>query len=337
MVEPSGHCPYLGLKQNQAIRFASPTPEHRCYAAGQAQEIPQFESDYQARYCLSANHVRCPLYMGMPVPTTSASPPALTSAPAVAAPTSELRSWLDDLSARDRFIYSSLLGVLVIALIGYALGGVAFVGSLLNSAPAAPTLPIIDATGTVTFASPTASVPAATATPTASATPAPSPTVMPSPTATPYELIPVTNTPTVPIVIPPPVFPPPVEPTFTPLPPVEPTVTPLPPVEPTPPPEEPTPPPEEPPTVAPEVTPTVAPEEPPTVPPEEPPTVPPEEPPTVPPEEPPTVPPEEPPTVPPEEPPTVPPEESPTVPPEEPPTAEPTVENVIESTPTPAP
>lgn len=39
MVEPSGHCPYLGLKQNQAIRFASPTPEHRCYAAGQAQEI----------------------------------------------------------------------------------------------------------------------------------------------------------------------------------------------------------------------------------------------------------------------------------------------------------
>ncbi len=302
MVEPSGHCPYLGLKQNQAIRFASPTPEHRCYAAGQAQEIPQFESDYQARYCLSANHVRCPLYMGMPVPTTSASPPALTSAPAVAAPTSELRSWLDDLSARDRFIYSSLLGVLVIALIGYALGGVAFVGSLLNSAPAAPTLPIIDATETVTFASPTAPTQAATATPTASATPAPSPTVMPSPTATPYELIPVTNTPTVPIVIPPPVFPPPVEPTFTPLPPVEPTFTPLPPVEPTPPPEEP-------PTVAPEVTPTVES----------------------------TIEPEASPTVAPEEPPTVPPEESPTVPPEEPPTAEPTVENVIESTPTPAP
>ncbi len=321
MVEPSGHCPYLGLKQNQAIRFASPTPEHRCYAAGQAQEIPQFVSDYQARYCLSANHVRCPLYMGMPVPTTSAA----QLNPAVAAPTSELRSWLDDLSARDRFIYSSLLGVLVIALIGYALGGVAFVGSLLNSAPAAPTLPVIDATGTVTFASPTASVPAATATPTASATPAPSPTVMPSPTATPYELIPVTNTPTVPIVIPPPVFPPPVEPTVTPLPPVEPTVTPLPPVEPTPPPEEPTPPPEEPPTVAPEVTPTVES------------TIEPEASPTVAPEESPTVPPEESPTVPPEEPPTVPPEESPTVPPEESPTAEPTVENVIESTPTPAP
>ncbi|MCX7860633.1 MAG: hypothetical protein N2385_11115, partial [Chloroflexus sp.] len=114
MVEPSGHCPYLGLKQNQAIRFASPTPEHRCYAAGQAQEIPQIEPDYQSRYCLSDSHVRCPLYMGMPLPTTStplaataqasASPAVLT--PVSASPVGGLRAWLADLSPRDRFIYS---------------------------------------------------------------------------------------------------------------------------------------------------------------------------------------------------------------------------------------
>ncbi len=237
MVEPSGHCPYLGLKQNQAIRFASPTPEHRCYAAGQAQEIPQIEPDYQSRYCLSDSHVRCPLYMGMPLPTTStplaataqasASPAVLT--PVSASPAVGLRAWLADRSPRDRFIYSVLLAVLVLILVGYAFGGVAFVGAILNPATdptgVGPTvLPLATVTATVPL--PTATEPVMpSATPSPVITVSPSPTLSPSPTATPYELIPVTNTPTIPIFIPPPVIP-----TFTPtLPPeLPPTEAPLP-------------------------------------------------------------------------------------------------------------
>ncbi|WP_298490473.1 hypothetical protein [uncultured Chloroflexus sp.] len=216
MVEPSGHCPYLGLKQNQAIRFASPTPEHRCYAAGQAQDIPQIEPDYQVRYCLSASHVRCPLYMGMPLPTTStplaatapagAAPAAL--APVSVSPASGLRAWFADLAPRDRVIYSVLLAVLLLALFGYALGGLAFVGAMLNptAAPTAtgPTL-ALPPTVTTTMPSLTATE-FASPTATLSSTVAASPTapLLLSPTATPYELIPVTNTPTIPIIIPPP-------------------------------------------------------------------------------------------------------------------------------------
>ncbi|WP_298821064.1 hypothetical protein [uncultured Chloroflexus sp.] len=244
MVEPSGHCPYLGLKQNQAIRFASPTPEHRCYAAGQAQEIPQVEPDYQIRYCLSASHVRCPLYMGMPLPTTStpSTPmPAPVGAPPVtlASPSSAsaagLRTWFADLPPRDRFIYSALLVALLLALIGYAFGGVAFVGAILNQTTGsepAPTSPDQFPRATDVMLSPVVSetvsptTPAATAT--ATATPTPTPTLTPTPTATPYELVPVTNTPTTPIFIPPPpVFQPPAAvPTDTPV--VEPTLEPTP-------------------------------------------------------------------------------------------------------------
>lgn len=220
MVEPSGHCPYLGLKQNQAIRFASPTPEHRCYAAGQAQEIPLFEPDYQVRYCLSTNHVRCPLYTGMPLPTTSPTAlqpagmsPAVVSSPLPSSSPSGLRLWLAGLTPRDRLIYTMLLSVAVLALIGYALGGVAYVSTMLNSA-GAPTAAIpVDVT--ISSLSPTRAEPEsfATASPTMIASPTPTMTL--SPTATPYELIPVTNTPTVPIFVPPP--PPPPTPTAEPV------------------------------------------------------------------------------------------------------------------------
>ncbi len=63
------HCPYLGLRQNRAIRFATPTPEHRCYVNGEAQEIPVD----QRAYCLSINHLSCPLYTGQWSPTTAAA------------------------------------------------------------------------------------------------------------------------------------------------------------------------------------------------------------------------------------------------------------------------
>ncbi|MBU6334662.1 MAG: GerMN domain-containing protein [Chloroflexi bacterium] len=66
MGDPAPHCPFLGLKQNRAIRFASPTPAHRCYLGGDAVEIPVD----QRAFCLSAQFHRCPLYEGMRVSAT---------------------------------------------------------------------------------------------------------------------------------------------------------------------------------------------------------------------------------------------------------------------------
>ncbi|HZG67176.1 MAG TPA: hypothetical protein VEZ12_10560, partial [Herpetosiphonaceae bacterium] len=59
MNEPA-HCPFLGLRQNRAIRFAAPTPEHRCFRNGMPDEIPVD----QRGYCLSPQHRTCPLYTG---------------------------------------------------------------------------------------------------------------------------------------------------------------------------------------------------------------------------------------------------------------------------------
>src|SRR3954467_15295453 len=100
MTEPNGPCPSLGLKQNRAIRFASPTPEHRCYVSGEPLEIPVD----QASYCLSQGHVHCPLYMGLTVPTTSDTPTVVGGALVV--PAGGVRGWLTTLSPRDRAIYA---------------------------------------------------------------------------------------------------------------------------------------------------------------------------------------------------------------------------------------
>lgn len=54
------HCPYLGLRQNREVRFSTPSTEHRCYASGEAMQIPVDQSSY----CLSQFHTQCPLYMG---------------------------------------------------------------------------------------------------------------------------------------------------------------------------------------------------------------------------------------------------------------------------------
>ena len=60
MTEVATHCPYIGLKQNRAIRFSTATAEHRCYISGDAMDIPVD----QASYCLTQFHTQCPLYMG---------------------------------------------------------------------------------------------------------------------------------------------------------------------------------------------------------------------------------------------------------------------------------
>ena len=60
MSEGATHCPYIGLKQNRAIRFSTPIAEHRCYINGEATEIPVDQSSY----CLSQFQTQGPLYMG---------------------------------------------------------------------------------------------------------------------------------------------------------------------------------------------------------------------------------------------------------------------------------
>ncbi|MEO7909227.1 MAG: GerMN domain-containing protein [Roseiflexaceae bacterium] len=123
MTEPNGHCPYLGLKQNRAIRFASPTPEHRCFVSGEPLEIPVDQSSY----CLAQGHVHCPLYMGLSVPTTG---DALTpiggiamASGALIAPTSGMRGWLGTLSPRDRAIYAIMISMLAIIVAIYLFVG----------------------------------------------------------------------------------------------------------------------------------------------------------------------------------------------------------------------
>src|SRR6187401_1880168 len=118
MVEPTGHCPYLGLKQNRAIRFASPTPEHRCFVSGEPLEIPVDQSSY----CLSQGHVHCPLYMGLTVPTTSDAIPTLVGG-ALVAPAGGMRGWLHSLSPRDRAIYTIMIAMLAIIVAIYLLVG----------------------------------------------------------------------------------------------------------------------------------------------------------------------------------------------------------------------
>lgn len=165
MVEQSDHCPHLGLKQNRAIRFATPTPEHRCYITGDAQDIPVD----QANYCLSKGHVNCPLYMGLNVPSTMATAVGTT---AQVLPQTGLRGWLGGLSPRDRAIYGFLLALLVVIFGIYAAVGF----QLLTGNPAfgnvSPFAPIEAPSATATTQTATPTMATATSSPAPSDTPA---------------------------------------------------------------------------------------------------------------------------------------------------------------------
>ncbi|MCS6940126.1 MAG: GerMN domain-containing protein [Roseiflexus sp.] len=174
MSEPTptgpGYCPYLGLKQNRAIRFSSPTPEHRCYVSGEPVEIPVDQS----AFCLSRNHVQCPLYMGLTlpsIPATVSSPGAATAAPG------GLRGWLRTLSPRDRAIYALMLGMLAIIILVYAIAGWQ---ALTGGAP------VTGAPSPTTVAAPETATPSPEPTPSATATPLPpTPTALPTSTPSP--------------------------------------------------------------------------------------------------------------------------------------------------------
>jgi spore germination protein GerM len=172
MVEPTGHCPYLGLKQNRAIRFASPTPEHRCYVSGEPLDIPVD----QGTYCLSQGHVHCPLYMGLSLPTTTDAAPTVVGGVVAAAPTG-VRGWFATLSTRDRAIYAIMLGMLAVIMGVYLFAGLCtFFGGPNCVKPGQP------ATSTP-IATPQPVVLVATAAPTdVPATPTDLPTNTPGPT-----------------------------------------------------------------------------------------------------------------------------------------------------------
>lgn len=191
MSEPTptgqGYCPYLGLKQNRAIRFSSPTPEHRCYVGGEPVEIPVDQS----AFCLSRNHVQCPLYMGLTLPSI----PATISASSVTATApGGLRGWLRTLSPRDRAIYALMLGMLALIVLVYAIAGwQALSGSgSVTEAPSPTTAPPLE-TATATALpqpSPSATATPLPPTPTALPTSTPSPQPTPSPTPEPVIIVP---------------------------------------------------------------------------------------------------------------------------------------------------
>lgn len=170
------HCPHLGLKQNRAIRFASPTPEHRCYVSGEAQDIPVDQS----QFCLSDNHVNCPLYMGLSMPSMS-EPVGPTPAPV----SQGGGGWLAILSPRDRLIYGALVLVLL------AIIGVSVVMGMQSFGPASgdgttPTPDMTrsgggDTTATVTATDTPGNTPTPTPSPTSSGEPEDEPTATTNP------------------------------------------------------------------------------------------------------------------------------------------------------------
>src|SRR3954464_11994846 len=156
MSEPTGHCPYLGLKQNRAIRFASPTPEHRCYVGGEPIEIPVDQSTY----CLSQGHVHCPLYMGLSLPTTSDAAPTVAGG-AIVVPAGGLRGWFGTLTPRDRAIYVIMIVMLTLIVGIYLFAGLRVIGEPPDGDPPgpAPPAPTHGSIGAVTTAAATQSPP----------------------------------------------------------------------------------------------------------------------------------------------------------------------------------
>lgn len=190
MTEPSGHCPYIGLKQNQSIRFASPTSEHRCYVSGEPLNIPVD----QAGFCLSTNHVHCPLYMGLSMPTTATTVSEFGEA-SLGMPAQGLQGWLATLSQRDRLIYTAVLIALMVIITVYLVAGINAVlqeNGIIGNGPVgegevvvAPTTtePTLDQVDTViTPTLPNVTEETALPTPTALPTNTPSPTPSPEPT-----------------------------------------------------------------------------------------------------------------------------------------------------------
>jgi LysM repeat protein len=90
--EFSAVCPYLGLADDADSHATYATEAHRCYRLTNPTRIA---SPHQETYCLGANHVSCPVYLGEGVPQTqrpatgAAAAGAATAAAGAAAVTEE--------------------------------------------------------------------------------------------------------------------------------------------------------------------------------------------------------------------------------------------------------
>lgn len=84
--EYSAVCPYLGLADDADSHATYATEAHRCFRLPTPTRIA---APHQESYCLGANHVTCPVYLGEGVPQTqrpaSAAPTAAGVAGAAAA------------------------------------------------------------------------------------------------------------------------------------------------------------------------------------------------------------------------------------------------------------
>lgn len=76
----SAVCPYLGLADDADSHATYATEAHRCYRLTNPTRIA---TPHQENYCLGANHVTCPVYLGEGVPSTQK--PAAPAGPAVGA------------------------------------------------------------------------------------------------------------------------------------------------------------------------------------------------------------------------------------------------------------
>ena len=78
----SAVCPYLGLADDADSHATYATEAHRCYRLPNPTRIA---SPHQETYCLGANHVTCPVYLGEGVPQTQQPPRAGAAAAGAAA------------------------------------------------------------------------------------------------------------------------------------------------------------------------------------------------------------------------------------------------------------
>lgn len=83
--EFSAVCPYLGLADDADSHATYATEAHRCYRLANPTRIA---APHQESYCLGANHVTCPVYLGEGVPGAEQRAPRQQAAvPPPAAPT----------------------------------------------------------------------------------------------------------------------------------------------------------------------------------------------------------------------------------------------------------
>lgn len=197
----SRHCPHLGLKHTRSIRFSSPTPEHRCYIFGDP--LPIYVD--QRAFCLGERYPECPRFAGREAPPAD----VLAAAGKAGGRRGGLIGFWQQLSGRERALYLSLIGLLVLIVAVYAV--VLAVGALRGSgaagavtstalAMASPSALIVPTVTRQAVPSPVPTTAVAAPTVPTTAVPPPSPTRTPvPPTAT---KVPPTSTPRPPTAVP---------------------------------------------------------------------------------------------------------------------------------------